>query len=118
MPLIESSLYNDVMSPTWEPKKFDQLRYTIVGSADYTVLPVVNTAWNYTLVVSASASAIGGGLSAGGLNSLRTTFAKTTAVRIVTDEALTATAWMRSMRIVEKLNPTYYVVSVNFARVP
>ncbi len=122
MPIrIESANYNDLPAPGWVPTKFQTLRYTISGQADYTMGATIATAWRYTLVVSASASALGGGVSAGGLDSLRTSYGKTASganqIQFVTNEALTASAYFTGLQIRAQLNPTMYVVEVGLARV-
>jgi hypothetical protein len=113
---IGSADYNQDTGPYPEIKKFDSLAYSIVGSAVYTTVSGQATAWNYSLVVSASASALGGGISAGGLDSLRSSFSIPSAVTIVTDEAVTATAFFRTLKIKTRLNPTYYVVDVGLTK--
>jgi hypothetical protein len=97
--------------------KFDTLRYTLVGSADYTVAPVIASAWKWTLSISASGSGIGGGVSAGGLDTLRASFALFAPVTIVTDEAVTATAVFNKLTIAKQLNPTWYEYSVELTRI-
>lgn len=114
--MIGSASYNQDTGPYPDAKKFDSLAYSIVGSAVYTVVSGQVTGWNYSLVVSASASALGAGISAGGLDSLRTTFAIPSAVTIVTDEAVTATAFFRTLKIKTRLNPTMYVVDVGLTK--
>lgn len=113
---LDSANYVSFPAQNPEYKKAQQVRYTIAGSADYTVGTVVNTAFKYTLLVSASASALGGGVSAGGLDSLRVSFNKTTALTFVTDEALTATGWLTVCRPQEQLNPTNYLMSIELVR--
>lgn len=113
---IDSANYSNQAGTYPTFKKFDALRYSVVGSAVYTVVSGQATSWRYSLVVSASASALGGGVSAGGLDSLRTSFAKPTALTIVTDEAVTATAFFRELATRRILNPTMYEVDVLFTK--
>lgn len=117
MPIqIESAIYNNEAGQYPDFKKFDSLQYSIVGSAVYNVVSGQATAWKYSLVVSASASALGGGVSAGGIDSLRTSFSKPTGLYFVSDEALTATAYLRSVSVRKILNPTMYEVDVTLVR--
>lgn len=115
---IESANYDNLLAPNPEYTKFQSLRYTIAASADYLGCSALATAWQYTLLVSASASALGGGVSAGGVNSLRVSFAKPTAIVFVTNEAVTATGWFTNMRTLSQENPTMYLMQVNFTRMP
>lgn len=123
MPIrIQSAIYNN-LPPTHTPNKFLNLRYTVSGQADVTMGLTVATAWQWRIVVSASASALGGGVSAGGLDSLETSFGlvSTTGsvnqLQIVTERAVTATAWFMGMQIEQQLNPTQYLYRVSFAKV-
>ncbi len=116
---IQSAQYND-STQFQDLIKFQALRYTLAGSADYTNAAFLATAWRYHLVVSASASALGAGISAGGLDSLRTSFAITAVsanmLTFVSDEAVTASAYLTEMKISRRLNPTMYEVDVKLAR--
>lgn len=117
MPIrIGSANYNNLPGQSPILKKFDSLKYSIVGSAVYNVVSGQATAWSYSLVVSASASALGGGVSAGGIDTLRASFAIPSSVVIVTDEAVTATAYFRDLRQREQENPTTYLMDVSFVR--
>lgn len=113
---IGSADYNDMPGTNPTYKKFDSLRYSIVGSAVYTVASGQATAWNFTVLVSASASGLGAGVSAGGLDTLRSSFALPTSVVIVTNEAVTATAYFRDLKIRQQLNPTMYLYDVGLVR--
>jgi hypothetical protein len=113
---IDSADYNVFQRKTPTYVKLQTQRYTIAGSADYVAIGVVNTAWQYTVVVSASASALGGGVSAGGLDSLRTSFSKTTALTMVSDDAVTATAWFTKLATQEQVNPTWFVMNLELVR--
>lgn len=115
MPIrIQSAIYQNLpgQNPTFQ--KFDTYKHSIVGSAVYMVAGGQCTGWNWTLLVSSSASALGGGLSAGGLDTLRASFALPTAIQIVTDEAITAMAYFRSLKTQRQLNPTIWEIEVSF----
>jgi hypothetical protein len=106
---IDSSNYDNITEPDINLSKFQSLRYSLAGSADYVALTGLVTAWKYTVVVSASAWALGGGVSAGGVDSLRASFAKATALTFVSNEAVTATAWFTQCTPQQQLNPTNYI---------
>lgn len=117
MPIrIDSADYDNLNAQTPDQIKFQGMRYTIAGSADYVALSALNTAWSYSIVVSASASAKGGGISAGGLDTLRASYAKTTALTFVTDEAVTATGYLLDMRRQNQLNPTMFQYNIRLVR--
>jgi hypothetical protein len=113
---IGSADYDNLPGPV-STRKFDSLRYTIAGSADYIVASAIASAWKWNLLVSASATGwAGSGNSAGGLDSLRGSFGSATAVVIVSDEAVTATAAFQKLTPSKQLNPTMYEYAVEFTR--
>ncbi len=117
MPIrIDSADYNNIAGTYPTLHKFDSLNYSVVGSATYVTVSGQVTAWSYPLVISASGSALGAGVSAGGMDTLRASFSRPTALTIVTDEAVTATAYFRNLKVTERLNPTMYQVEVEFVR--
>ena len=113
---LGSAQYNNIQAPNLKYIKFNTLRYTIAGSADYVVMSGTMTSWRFDVLVSASASALGAGISAGGLDSLRQAYASATAIPFVSDEAVTATALFHKMEIRERLNPTKYICGIELAR--
>lgn len=124
MPIrIQSAIYNNLPGNSPALTKFQSERWTVSGLLDYTVGLAIATAWSYRLVVSASASALGGGVSAGGVNTLRASFAlvSTTGnvnqLQIVTDEAVTATAYMKALQLEQQLSPTMYLYRVDLSKV-
>lgn len=124
MPIrIESAIYQNLPGNSPFLNKFQNIRWTVSGQVDYTVATVIATGWSWRVLVSASASALGGGVSAGGVNSLRTSFAKTNPtgsanqLQIVTDEAVTATGLFVGMQIEQQLNPTMFIYRIDFQKV-
>lgn len=123
MPIrIESAIYNN-LPPTNAPRKFQDVRYTLSGTLDYTVGLALASAWSYQLVVSASASALGGGVSAGGVDTLEASFGKVSTtgnanqIQLVTDRAVTATVVFTGMQVEQQLNPTEYIYRVGLLKV-
>jgi hypothetical protein len=112
---IGSADYNAEMGVNVSHRKFDSLAFSVVGSAVYTVASAEPTAWSYSVLVSSSATGwSGSGVSAGGVDTLRSSFAIPSAVVIVTEEAQTATAYFRSLKPKERLNPTMWLFDVSF----
>lgn len=123
MPIrIESAIYNNLPT-TFAPTKFETLRYTVSGQADFTVGLVLASAWQWRVVVSASASALGGGVSAGGVDSLRASFAKVSTtgnanqLQFVNEEGATATGYMTLMQVEQQLNPTVYLYRLGMNKI-
>ena len=113
---IQSATYFSLPGTNPEYKKFDSLKYSVTESAVYTTVSGQVTAWAYTVVVGLSATATATGISAGGLDSLRASFAIPSALQIVTDEAVTATAYFRSLKTRQILNPTTWQMDVGFTK--
>lgn len=99
------------------------MRYNVSAQLDYTVGLAIATAWQYRVLVSASASAWGGGTTAGGVDTLRASFGKVSTtgnanqLQIVTDEAVTATAVFTELKVASQLNPTMYLYDISLTKV-
>lgn len=124
MPIrIQSAIYQNLPGNSPFLNKFQSERWTVSGQLDYTVGLAIATAWSYRVVVSASASALGGGVSAGGVNTLEASYANVSTtgnanqIQIVTDRAVTATAYMKNLQLEQQLNPTQYIYRIDLIRV-
>ena len=102
---IDGTDYQQDTGPYPNSKKFDSLSYSIVGSAVYSVVSGQATSWNYSLLVNSAE-----------LSALRQVYAQPTAISLVTDEAVTATAYFRELKTRQILNPVQFLVDVTLVK--